>query len=153
MSIAPIVHTVVVRAPPARAFELFLSHMAKWWPKGNTIGKAPHVDIILEPHVGGEWFERDASGNEVQWGKVLEWEPPSRVLLLWQVNIDSGHDPRLRTEIELTFAATDDGGTLVRLEHRKLESYGATGPHHIKRLDQGWPGMLAKFAVYVSEQG
>ncbi len=71
MSIAPIVHTVDVKAAPARAFELFSQHMERWWPKGRTVGKNPHVAIVLEPHPGGAWFERDAEGNETHWGKVL----------------------------------------------------------------------------------
>ena len=132
MSIAPIVHTIAVKASPKHAFDLFLSHMAKWWPRGAT--NAPHVDITLEPRVGGQWFGRDATGNTVHWGKVLRWEPPSRVLLLWQVNTDCGYDPQLRTEVELTFIPADHGGTLVRLEHRRLESYAASEPHRIKGL-------------------
>ena len=78
MSIAPIVRTIQVKAPPARAFDLFTSRIGDWWPKG--IGKAPHVAIVMEPRVGGRWFERDADGNETQWGKVLSWEPPARLL-------------------------------------------------------------------------
>ena len=75
MTIAPIVRSVAVKAPPARAFELFTSQMAGWWPKGRTIGKNPHVEIVMRPQVGGEWFERDADGAETRWGKVLAWEP------------------------------------------------------------------------------
>ncbi len=105
MSIAPIVRTVVVKAKPARAFDLFANHMEQWWPKGRTIGKSPHVAIVVEPHAGGQWFERDAQGVETHRGKVLAWEPPSRLLLGWQINTQWVYDPSFVTEVELTLRA------------------------------------------------
>jgi hypothetical protein len=42
MSIAPITRSVDVKAPPARAFELFATRMADWWPRGRTVAKQPH---------------------------------------------------------------------------------------------------------------
>ena len=69
MTIAPIVRSVQVKAAPARAFDLFTSHIEHWWPKGRTIGKAPHVALVLEPWAGGQWFERDANGNELTGAK------------------------------------------------------------------------------------
>jgi uncharacterized protein YndB with AHSA1/START domain len=86
MSIAPIVRTVETKAPPARAFEIFSRRMHDWWPKGKTIAPNPHVAVVVEPHAGGAWFERDAEGNETHWGNVLAWEPPHRLLLAWRIN-------------------------------------------------------------------
>jgi uncharacterized protein YndB with AHSA1/START domain len=151
MSIAPIVHKVVVKAPPARAFELFATHMGQWWPKGGTIGKNPHVAIVVEPRAEGRWFERDAHGNETRWGKVLAWEPPSRLLFGWQLTCDWGYDPALLTEVELTFAAAEGGGTLVTLEHRNLERFGADAARHVEKLRGGWPARLAEFARYADD--
>ena len=150
MSIAPILHTVTVKAAPARAFELFATQMERWWPKGRTIGKAPHVAIVIEPREGGRWFERDAAGNETNWGKVLAWEPPSRLLLGWQINCEWGYDADLLTEVELSFAPAEGGGTLVTLEHRNLERFGADAARHAEKLGGGWPAHLAQFAEYAA---
>ena len=68
MSIAPVVQSVLVKADPARTFDLFVNRMEAWWPHGRTIGKNPHVAILLEQKPGGRWFERDADGNETNWG-------------------------------------------------------------------------------------
>jgi uncharacterized protein YndB with AHSA1/START domain len=151
MTIAPIVRSVQVKAAPARAFDLFTSHIEHWWPKGKTIGKAPHVALVLEPWAGGQWFERDANGNETHWGKVLAWEPPSRLLLGWQINCEWGYDPDLVTEVEVTFAPTEGGGTLVTLEHRNLERFGADAVRHAERLGGGWPLRLAEFVQYADD--
>jgi uncharacterized protein YndB with AHSA1/START domain len=148
MSIAPIIRSVEVKAPPAKAFDLFTTHMAHWWPKGRTIGKNPHVAVVMEPRVDGRWYERDASGSETQWGKVLAWEPPARLLLAWQINCDWGYEPSLVTELELTFAPAEGGGTLVTLEHRNLERFGAEAASHAEKLRGGWPTHVAEFAAY-----
>jgi glutathione S-transferase len=148
MTIAPIVQTVRVKAPPQRAFDLFAGRMGDWWPKGRTPAKAPHVALVIEPHADGGWFERDADGNETKWGKVLAWEPPSRLLLAWQLNSDFDYDPTLSSEVELTFAPAESGGTLVRLEHRNLEQFGADAAKFADRLRGGWPVRINEYARF-----
>jgi uncharacterized protein YndB with AHSA1/START domain len=148
MSIAPIVRTVQVKAPPAKAFDLFARHMGGWWPKGRTVGANPHAEIVVEPFAGGRWYERDEAGAECQWGKVLAWEPPARLLLGWQLTTQWAYDADFLTEVELTFAAAEGGGTLVTLEHRNLERFGDTAQSHAESLGGGWPRFLAEYAGY-----
>jgi uncharacterized protein YndB with AHSA1/START domain len=150
MSIAPIVKSVTVKAPPARAFEFFAGQMERWWPAGKTVGRNPHVAIVLEPRIDGRWFERDAEGNETHWGKVLAWEPPTRLLLGWQLNSKWAYDPDFLTEVELTFAPTEAGGTRVTLEHRNLERFGADAAKQAEALGGGWPAILAEFTGYAN---
>jgi uncharacterized protein YndB with AHSA1/START domain len=148
MTIAPIVRTVTVKASPARAFDLFAAHMERWWPAGHTVAKQPHVAIVMEPRPGGRWFERDADGVETHWGKVLTWEPPSRLVLGWQLNGRWEYDPDFLTEVELSFAPAQGGGTLVTLEHRDLERFGADAEKIAEQVGGGWPRLLADFAGY-----
>lgn len=152
MSIAPVVHSVEVKAPPARAFELFTSQMGKWWPKGKTLAPKPHADVVVEPRPGGRWYERDIEGNEVQWGRVLAWEPPGRVLLGWQLDAQWRYDPDFLTEVELSFAALAGGGTRVTLEHRNLERYGADAEDYSGKLRGGWPTFMGHFARYTDDR-
>jgi uncharacterized protein YndB with AHSA1/START domain len=145
--IAPIVQTVEVKAPPARAFETFAASMGDWWPKGMTIGPSPHVAVVIEPRAGGRWYERDAEGRETDWGRVLAWEPPGRLLLAWQINSAWAFDPGFETTVEMSFAPLPSGGTRVTLEHRDLERYGADAAKHVEMLRGGWPGLMAGFAA------
>jgi len=151
MTIAAILHRVHTKAPPARAFTLFTEHMSRWWPKGQTPGRS-HVDVVVEPVVGGRWFERDAEGLETRWGTVLDWAPPQRLLLGWQLNTQFKYDPDLLTEVELTFAPAADGGTLVTLEHRDLERFGVDAEEMAGKIGRGWPERLADFAAYETAQ-
>jgi len=149
VTIAPIVRTVEVKAPPARAFDLFTRHMGRWWPTGKTVGANPHAEILMEPRAGGRWFEVDGEGAETHWGKVLIWDPPGRVVLAWQLNSQWTYDPDFVTEVELSFAS-EGGGTRVTLEHRNLERFGADAEKFAGQLGGGWPGFLADFAAYAS---
>jgi uncharacterized protein YndB with AHSA1/START domain len=152
VSIAPIVRSVIVKCEPARAFELFTSRIQDWWPKGKTIGREPHVAVVIEPEVDGRWFERDAQGRETQWGKVLSWEPPHRLLLAWQIGADWAYHPELLTELELSFKAHAPGGTVVTLEHRHLERLGADAARVREMLDGGWPTLLGEFQKITSQR-
>ena len=148
MSIAPIVHEVLVKVPPARAFDLFVTHMEHWWPKGRTIGKNSHAAIVTEPCAGGRWYGRDVEGNENNWGKVLAWEPPSRLLLAWQINGDWKYDPDLITEVEVRFTPLEGGETRVELEHRNIERFGDKAERVRTAIDSegGWSAIVKLYA-------
>jgi len=152
MSIAPVIKSVQVRVEPERAFTLFATQMELWWPRGMTVAKQPHATIVLEPRSGGRWFERDADGLETQWGQVLAWEPPSRLLLGWQLNSQWTYDPDFITEVELTFDPAPGGGALVTLEHRQLERFGADAGRIAGQVGEGWPKFLGYFAKYADAQ-
>jgi uncharacterized protein YndB with AHSA1/START domain len=152
MTIAPVVRTVTVRAAPARAFNLFTANIERWWPQSHHIGAKPFAAVIVEPHVGGRWFERDADGAECQWGKVLAWEPPTRLLLGWQITSEWRYDPAFLTELELRFEPVDGGATLVTLKHRDLERFGADAEKVAGQLGGGWPSIMADFVTYADAQ-
>jgi uncharacterized protein YndB with AHSA1/START domain len=145
---APIRKHVRVKAAPARAFEIFTAGMSSWWLKTHTINatKSPIKDIVIEPRAGGRWFERGEDGSECQWGKVLAWEPPTRLLLAWQINAQWQFDAALLTEVEISFAS-DGTGTLVTLEHRHLERLGDGADALRQAFEGGWMNLLEQFAA------
>jgi len=85
-----------VAVPPKRAFEVFTANMHRWWPPAHSILKAPRASITVEPQVGGRWYERATDESECTWGRVVSWDPPSRVVLTWQLTADFVYDPRSR---------------------------------------------------------
>jgi len=62
-------------------------------------------------------------GSECDWGRVLAWEPPLRILVTWQINGSWQYDPDPlhASEIEVRFRAEGPERTRVELEHRHLD--------------------------------
>jgi Activator of Hsp90 ATPase homolog 1-like protein len=121
---APVRKSITVKADATHAFEVFTGRIGNWWPHTHTIGTSPQKNIVLEPREGGRWYEIGEDGSQCNWGKVLAWEPPTRVLLGWQINSDWKYDPDLVTEVEVTFTPLGKDLTRVDLEHRNLERFG-----------------------------
>jgi len=154
IAIAPVRKTLRVKVPPPKAFEVFTASMERWWPKSHSVNKSPIERIVIEPRIGGRWFERGEYGTECQWGRVLAWEPPRRLLLAWQLTAQWQFDPAFMTEVEVCFIAEGDG-TRVEFEHRNLERYGETADSIRQSIgsDEGWPGILLSFAQAVDAGG
>jgi uncharacterized protein YndB with AHSA1/START domain len=146
---APVRKSLVVKADPHKAFAAFTRKMGNWWPRSHHIGTSALADVVLEPRAGGRWYERGENGSECEWGRVLAWEPPARLLLAWQLGGDWKFDPSLVTEVEVTFTALSAHETQVVLEHRNLERFGDAASAVRDAIDSpgGWTGMLAAFGV------
>jgi uncharacterized protein YndB with AHSA1/START domain len=138
-----------VKAPPEVAWRVFTEKMGTWWPLAHyKIGKANAVDAIIEPRVGGRWYERGEDGSTCDWGRVLVWEPNSRLVLTWDIDADWRFDPKLNTEIEVRFIADGKDATRVELEHRRLDRYGEHRDKMRRIFDSegDWGKLLEMFA-------
>jgi uncharacterized protein YndB with AHSA1/START domain len=144
IAVAPVKKNVVVKASPARAFEIFTAGMTRWWPATHTILKVPPREHVIEPRVGGRWYAIGVDGSECDNGKVLVWEPPGRLVLAWQLNADWQFDPELVTEVELRFEPDGANLTRVSLEHRYIERVGAKAQIARDQVDApgGWTALL-----------
>lgn len=145
---------IFVAAAQERAFDVFTKQMTVWWPLAtHHIGKVDAVAAVVEPFAGGRWFERGSDGSECDWGRVLAWDPPKRLLLGWELTADWTHDASQHTEVEVVFTP-ENGGTRVTLEHRLLERFGARMGEVRAQIDApgGWSGMLAAFAAAAAAQ-
>jgi uncharacterized protein YndB with AHSA1/START domain len=149
---APVRKTLTIKASAARAFEVFTSGIGRWWPATHSIGAAPQQTAVLEPGVGGRWYEIGEDGSQCDWGRVLSWEPPSRLVLAWQIGPDFRFDPDLVTEVEVRFFDEGPMITRVEFEHRHLERMGERAAATRESLNGGWGGLLDLY-VSVAETG
>ncbi len=149
---APIRKTIVVATSAERAFEVFTEEMSTWWPLASKhIGQADAKTVVMEPFVGGRWFEQGVDGSECDWGRVRIWDPPQRLVLSWEISGHWRHDPSIQTEVEVRFSA-EGGSTRVDLEHRLLHYYGEKAAHMRGIFDskEGWTALLDAFAARAS---
>lgn len=145
---ASVCRSVTVEVDRERAFAVFTEGFDTWWISSHHIGAAEMEVAIIEPRKGGRWYERGVDGTECDWGHVITWDPPARIVLAWQINAQWQYDPSLVTEVEVTFTEEGASRTRVDLEHRNLDRMGeAAGQiRAVFESDNGWPGLLHRFA-------
>lgn len=146
---ATVKRTLRVNVPIDFAFRMLTQKMGTWWPATHHIGKTAFTEIVVEPHAGGRWFERDIVGAECDWGRVLVWEPPKQVVLSWHLQGDFHYDPDMSRASEVSFEFFSEGpeATRVEFEHRSLERHGEGWQNLRASVDSpgGWTAVLAGF--------
>jgi uncharacterized protein YndB with AHSA1/START domain len=147
-TIAPVRISLTVPIPADQAFRLFTEGFNSWWI-GHHIGTADLAEAVIEPREGGRWYERGVDGSECEWGKVLAFEPPARLVLTWQLNAQFAYDPdpAHASEVEVLFTEAN-GQTRVDFEHRHIERLGADAEELAKSVsgEGGWPAILDLYA-------
>ena len=146
--------SITVDAPVDRAFEVFTSGMTGWWPLDtHHIGEQDAAEVVVEARAGGRWFERAADGTECEWGRILAWEPPTRVVFGWHLGPgwEYDPDPAKSTEVEVRFISEGATKTRVELEHRGFEVHGERGDELRTGVaaEGGWGSLLDRFAKAV----
>lgn len=117
--------SITVDVSQARAFDVFVN-MTAWWPLAtHTVGEVPAQASIVEPRAGGRWFTIDKFGDEDEFGRVLAYERPRRLVITWEIGHGFPNDPSVQTEIEVRFVAEAPQRTRIELEHRGFEAFGA----------------------------
>jgi uncharacterized protein YndB with AHSA1/START domain len=150
--IPPITGTTTIAVPIERAFEVFTGSINSWWPHVYHIGQAEVAEVILEPREGGRWYERGVDDTECDWGRVLAWDPPNRLVFTWQINgsWQFDPDPAHASEIEVRFTSGGPHETTVEVEHRHFDRLvGGQTINDAIRGGGGWDLLLAGLAKTV----
>jgi uncharacterized protein YndB with AHSA1/START domain len=126
ISTAAVIKTVTVNAPIEHVFNVFTHRFDTWWPRAHHIGKAELQAAIIETHEGGRWYERCVDGSECDWGRVLAYTPPTRIVLSWHLdaNWDYVPDPARASRVEVTFHSETATRTRVEFVHSHLDRHG-----------------------------
>jgi uncharacterized protein YndB with AHSA1/START domain len=142
--------SIVVEAPIERAFQVFTEQIGSWWPEDHHILQAELAEMVFEPRVGGHVYDRGVDRSECRWARVLAFEPPTRILISWDINLQwqLQADPDKTSEIEVRFIAEGQNRTRVELEHRGLERHGEGWQQMRDALGSrnGWSHGLQRFA-------
>ena len=141
---ATVSEKVSIVADQATVFNVYTSRMSEWWPwKGKyrytfaPEGVEPDK-LIMEPGVGGRFYERFSNGTEHQIGTVTVWRPNEQVSYTWEVA--EWDEPSLVT---VRFVAEGDMTTVV-VEHSGLPD-DATAMGY----SEGQKEILGVFAEFV----
>jgi uncharacterized protein YndB with AHSA1/START domain len=148
----PVRKSITVQANVEDAFRVFTAEFDSWWPKTHHIGSAPMKKAIIEGRAGGRCYSEQTDGVECPWGLILEWDPPNRFVMAWQINGQWQYEPDLSksSEVEVRFTPEPDGSTRVDLEHRYFHRLGGDGGTKMRTgVDSptGWDSLLNLFAA------
>jgi uncharacterized protein YndB with AHSA1/START domain len=143
----PVKRTLRVAVPIDRAFRVLTEKMHTWWPATHHISKKGFTEIVVEPYAGGRWFERADDGEECEWGKVLVWEPPKRIVFSWNLQSDWRYSPDMARASEVSFEFVSEGSESTRVEfaHSHIERHGEGWEKIHKGVDAGWIEVLAPY--------
>jgi uncharacterized protein YndB with AHSA1/START domain len=139
--------TVEVTAPTA--FDAFTARIDDWWVREFTWSGPDCLDSIgIERRLGGTAYELGPQGFRLDWGRVLAWDPPQRIVLAWHIAADRvpQPDPARASEVEVHFHPRP-GGTHVDLEHRYFDRHGPDGAAYRRNMAVGWEELLDRFAT------
>jgi uncharacterized protein YndB with AHSA1/START domain len=141
--------TIEVNVGVDRAFDVFTREFDRIKPREHNMLGEEIAETVLEPRAGGRLYDRGVDGATCDWGSVLAFEAPRRLLLGWHISpywhIET--DPARASEIEVTFTPIDDAHTRVDLEHRHLDRHGDGWQDARGALEggEGWPLYLSRY--------
>ena len=146
----PIRQSIVVRQTRERTFDAFVRSIGDWWPLVPfSMGADRIVRVEFEQRLDGRIYEVWDDGTERDWGRVIEWQPPERFVMTWNITGEP-------TDVELSFTALDDGTTRVDLEHRGWdrlteaqlgEDCALPGGYLGGSFERGWRTILGAFVT------
>ena len=132
---------VTVDCAVEEAFRVFTADALSWWPVETHSIHETVREIVFEPEAGGEVYEVSTNGEKGHWATVVEWDPPARLVLAWNILERPGEE----TEVEVRFSS-EGSATRVELEHRGWEAVAEGGAEKRASYDTGWDVVLGRFA-------
>ena len=137
-----------VDCSPDHAFETWTRKATSWWPPEHTVSHERGARIVFEPRVRGRIFERTPDGKEIDWGEIVEWDPPRRLRYRWHI----ATDPQHATDVLIEFRHAPHG-TRVEIEHGGWDLLGDIGQAWRDANQAGWDGVLPSYAEAARRTG
>lgn len=133
--------TVTVDCVVEEAFRVFTAEAQSWWPiETHSIHGGEVKEIVFEGREGGEVYEISSSGEKGHWATVVAWDPPSRLVLTWNILEREGD----ATELEVRFLSEGEH-TRVELEHRGWDALIESAAEKRASYDTGWDHVLGVY--------
>ena len=144
---------IVVNAAAERAFKVFTERFDRIKPREHNMLGVDIAESVFEPRAGGRVYDRGVDGSECQWGRVLAYEPPRRIVFSWDISpmwqIETDLDKA--SEVEVRFVPDGDDRTRIELEHRHLDRHGEGWEGERDGVAEGWPLYLNRFSALLAD--
>jgi uncharacterized protein YndB with AHSA1/START domain len=145
-TVPPLRREVVVAGDRGRAFDVFIGQIGAWWPMGDHSVHGAGATVAFHGRGEGARIVESMDGAEdAVWGTVTRWEPGHAIGFTWH----PGQGPDAPSHVTVRFDETQDGKTLVRLEHAGWEVFGEQAAQAREEYDHGWPVVLDSYVALV----
>jgi uncharacterized protein YndB with AHSA1/START domain len=136
-----------VAVPLDHAFRVFTEQFDSIKPREHNLLAVDIAETVLEAEPGGAVYDRGVDGSVCVWGRVLDVEPPHRLVFAWLISPQwqIEEQEERASEVEVSFSAIDDGNTHVELRHHGLARHGLGWESAASGLEEGWPLYLQRF--------
>ncbi|WP_169789940.1 SRPBCC domain-containing protein [Actinoplanes subtropicus] len=144
--------TITVPAPVKQAFAIFVQRPGEWLPPEHAFIRGESA-VVIEPRLGGRFYERGAEGSVAVRGTVLVWEPPHRLTVTWRVGPGwrPVPDDERASRIVIEFVPAGAAATEVTFAYRELHRHGAMAEQiHAALLVPGPGESLRRYADVVA---
>lgn len=148
--IAPLQTNVTVSLPPKVAFDRFTADFGSWWPAEFSWSQPDLLQSIgMQCRLNGLLSEIGPHGFRIDWGRIVEWAPPSSLSFLWQISAERVPvpDPEQASRVSVVFSPTA-AGTTVEVAHGDWERHGRDAGTYRNDFQQAWPMALQRFQHY-----
>jgi len=129
---------------------VFTQDIGSWWNPDHHIIEGELAEMVFEPREGGHVYDRGVDGSECRWARVLAFEPPTRIVISWDIDLQWKRepDPAKTSEVEVRFIAENAERTRVELDHRNLDRHGDGWEQMRDAVGSpgGWPAGVQLYA-------
>lgn len=144
--------TVTVGVGAEQAWQIFVEQPLDWWPAHHVFVE-DRVALTIEPRVDGYYYEEGRDGSRVDWGRIVEFDAPHRLVMTWRMgaNWRPVHDDDVASLIIVEVTALGPDRSEVALTHAALHRHGEAAATIHAALDGPSPGAtLAQYAEVVA---
>ena len=125
---------VSLDAPSGMVFNALTRDIAAWWGEPYLISPERAIDIILDPYLGGSFYELWGGGDGACWAKVTQMRRYEVIEVRGPLGMDGAVNGVIRFELE-----DKESGTLLKLRHR---ASGNIQEGAEARYREGWKDLL-----------
>lgn len=137
--------SITVARDIATSFQVWTNYIHLWWPAGHSLSGDDATQVYIEGGTDGRVYEVTSAGEEIEWGRLIEWAPPRKLAFTWYL----GSGRAMPTRVDIEFIVVADQMTRVELVHRGPELIGELWAARVSIFNQAWDKMLDLFAEHL----
>lgn len=140
-----IVESVTLHLSQIEAFKLFTARISEWWPPDRRHTKDALSEIFLL--ASGRFYERARDGQEIELGRVTQWDEPHRIVLDFYI----ATGPDRPTAVEIRFEP-EGSSTRVTVIHGPKPESALLWEGNAPRYAASWRIVLAALRALASPE-